>query len=369
MTIIDREPEAPGRSIGATIPFVLIIVLIVVGSILCALSLVPQWRSYEELSSVLAEQRLAVVATLTQSAIEQQDDLAVVQLQHDSAQETLTAAGSLFWTDIQVNAIIDRLYQYAAESEVVLSVLQNQANTRTSRSDYFVVRALQLQVDGGLPKLMNFMSRLRESTVASATVANLDIQQRGETGVMRFNLLLYTSRFASGDIFSLLPYLETPTILPPTPTVTNTPLPSATPTELPPSPTPTNTLPPSPTAVPSRTPTPLPPPATAIFTATPDLCVGAPVPLFAIGDTVVVDFNESTSLRVLTQPRVDTSVATTLMHVYDGERLSIVGGPVCGVWNGRKLWYWRVIARDHEGWVGAGTSTRWLCPLSDPECG
>jgi hypothetical protein len=94
-------------------------------------------------------------------------------------------------------------------------------------------------------------------------------------------------------------------------------------------------------------------------------------PHFRVGDTVVVDFNQRGSLRILRSPGSDQ----TLAQAYDNHRLKLLDGPVCArSRNSGDVWYWRVhfktSAIETWGWAAEGVpNDRWMCPLSQPECG
>lgn len=101
-------------------------------------------------------------------------------------------------------------------------------------------------------------------------------------------------------------------------------------------------------------------------------CPGAPPLRFRVGEIVQVDFNHNGALRILRHPT--TGAEGTIMQAYDNYRLKLLDGPVCGKWNGRSVWYWRVHykGRDREvwGWAAEGIhGDHWMCPLVDPECG
>lgn len=363
------------------LPLLVIALAFIASGIICGLTIIPGYQSYQAASSELNDGQQILSDHMTQLADEQQADLAVVRLQFDAAKKSQENAAQGFWTDLQVSAVLDRLYQYATESGATLTLLQStvpkQTNRQTGRQatqePVYAVRTLQLEVDGSIPQLMNFLSRIRENALPSVTIDNVAMDQRTGQGVLRMNFAMYTSPYASGDVFSLLPNWSTPSPVPPTPTASDTPTITMTPTEtiIPPTATPAPaTFTASPTTTPSATLTPIPSTATPTPSFTPDTCHGAPPAQFKVGDTAFVHFSEEMSLRVLTRPRTDPSmIINTIIQAYDGEQLLIIGGPVCGEWNGNKLWYWNVSIRGYTGWVGEATSdARWLCPVDDKLC-
>lgn len=130
------------------------------------------------------------------------------------------------------------------------------------------------------------------------------------------------------------------------------------------------TLTPTATATATFTPTftasPLP---TATFTPTldPDLCNGRST-AHAIGDTVVVDFNEQTSVSAL-RLWFDLYAERRMVvaQAYDNQTLELLAGPEC--FQGR--WHWQAqLQSGHIGWVQESDDfgDLFLCPFSTPEC-
>jgi len=96
-------------------------------------------------------------------------------------------------------------------------------------------------------------------------------------------------------------------------------------------------------------------------------CPGTEPTPFTVGQTVVIDFNVTGALRIMT--RVDGGANQTIVQAYDDQSLRLLDGPVCGIWNTQPAWYWYVDYRGYRGWAAEGTNdTRWLCPADTPEC-
>lgn len=397
----ERTSSFSPAGLLSLLPFILVVVLFVGSAVFCALSVIPPWRTYETLSAEGTAVSAAIAEQATVQAQAQLENAQVMRGQAANAGDDLEVAADVFWNDVQIDGVLDRLYGYADASSVTLTMLQSPqaAPARQARvgrdgeavaAPAYSVRVLQLQVNGTLPQLMNFIARLREAVIPSVVVSNLAMDERQErggnaVGTLRLEMLIYTSQFASGEVFASLPELITPSPVPPTPTLpppTETPTPTLTPS---PSPTFTPSLTPSPSPTFTATTTPLPPtatplpptatpiPPTATYTPTPvpttDLCPGAPPSLFEVGDPAVVDFNEESSLRILSRARTDQSDISTVMQAYDNDYLQLIAGPVCGEWQGLKVWYWNVSIGSATGWVGeASVQNRWLCPADNQEC-
>jgi hypothetical protein len=100
------------------------------------------------------------------------------------------------------------------------------------------------------------------------------------------------------------------------------------------------------------------------------LCPNAPPTIFQVGDTVQVDFNRGGALPLTTSPQGAGDGSDEIMDAYDNDRLLILGGPVCGRSRNRWRWYVRHLDTGIEGWASEAIPTdRWMCPLSNPECG
>lgn len=150
-------------------------------------------------------------------------------------------------------------------------------------------------------------------------------------------------------------------------------VPSLVPTEvsLQASPTTRNTNTPIRVVSATRTPRPTRPTRTRRATAVPlseTLCGGV-VTRFDIGDTVVVDFNESEALRILRY--YNSGPDQTLAQAYDNEELHLDNGPVCFA----RQWYWlitiqKATGRSYTGWAAETdpNGRPFMCPESSSEC-
>ena len=355
---------------------------------------VPQVRTNESLSTQIAAVSAEVSARQTAEAAEAQAAITRLQGQLVLIDDTLKDAAGRFWKERQVDTILDRLYGYAHAAGVELTQLQAQVNGQSNGgrsaqaepvnvSAGYGVHVLRLQVNGATPQLMNFMARIREASISTISFSNVAFSSRGaaqsDGGSLTFDVLVYISPHASGDVELTVPDLDTPTPVPPTMTPTFTPSP------VPPRPTlrPTTTPLPSLIAVPTFTPMPtltLHPTATAtVPTPTPQVemtvpptdtaCPGAAPSLFTAGETVVVDFNGIGALRIMSW--IGDNGASTLTQVYNDDRLQLLAGPTCGTWEGAPVWYWYVESERQKirGWAGEASPTeRWMCPLDNPEC-
>jgi hypothetical protein len=244
----------------------MLIVLIGLGNVLVGLTgIVPALRAHEQLVGEVAAGRQALTDRAAKKG--QQTEADTLQLQINSAKAKLDKAASGFWTELQLNGIVDRMYEYADSSGVKIANLQSQQpqsgqGAQNKKTNAFDVRIFRLQVEGTAPQLLNFVARIRELSLPTVTIANLNITRSDTQSTLTVNLQVLTSPFASGEVFSTLPKISTPTRIPSSATPTLTPTSTSTPTITPsPSATPTATatLKPTATAIPG-TPTLVPAP-------------------------------------------------------------------------------------------------------------
>lgn len=334
-------------------PLMLIIAIAFGNAMLCSLTILPQWRTHEQLMTDVGTNQKAADTKI--GAQSQQNDTTVLNAQIDSAQTSLNQSAQDFLTQDQADALVGSLYTYADANGVQITNIQAQQSGTTAKGQAVLVddtrpydiRVFRVQALGRTPQLMAFVTSIREAAVQSVTLTNLAIKSEQSLSRLTMDILLFTSPYASGTVLDNLP---APIVLmTPIPAVSS-PTPSAAVTVVAVVPTPTELAPISPTA-----------------TSLP-ACTGAPPTQFQVGDTAVVDFNQIGALRIL--PEVSTHAVSALGQAYDNDRLTILAGPVCGVWKKSGVWYWYVQRKNIRGWVGEAASAddRWLCPVSNPEC-
>ena len=353
---------------------ILIILMTIFGLVLYSVRfLLPEWQTYEVLSSGVSTQQAAIETQV--AAQDNSDSLVILQSQVERVQTQLHENSTIFLTRAEADEVLNRLYSYAYARGVRVIQLQSQSSsqgTPTSEASAYETMVLQLQVNGPVANLMDFIAHIREASLLGVSIGTIGVNRaEGETS-LTMTVYIYTSPYASGSVLNQLPS-PTPT-LPATPdTPTPTPTLTSTPTATP-SPTYTATIiPPTLTATYTET---LPPTATTEGTQAPTLtplptepmveCPGAPTSIFRIGDMAVVDFNEMGALRVLADP--NGSVMATRTQAYDNDQLEIIAGPVCV--NNNYYWYIRNLSgNDTLGWVAEATvDQRFLCPADNPEC-
>lgn len=317
--------------------WVIVGVVLIVNIMLAAGLMLPGIMGYTQADDSLLKAQ--VMLQSTQQARGQ--DIPVLQLQVERASTTVAEQVQQFLSEDQIEDILNLIYTYAEQTNVIIASMQSEPIDEQSETNY--IRTFKLQVEGSASDLMNFIIHFKESTLPSVQISRPGIIAQADSHLLNMDVNLYVSQLAPGNALAALPTLVIPQAV------------ALFPTEPPPTATPLPALPPD--------------YETAVMQQ-PEICGDAPQPLFSVGETVVVDFNVDTSLRILAEPRVDGGDAEILANVQDNAVLKLIGSPVCGIWEGKSVWYWQVEYGSVIGWAGeAISSDRWMCSIEEPECG
>ncbi len=211
-------------------PFALA-VLLILGNIFFAVRIIlPAWNTNRDLNTQVADGQ--AVAARAMQPTESETDL--LQARVENSQADLDAAAQIFLSGDAADGILDRIYQYAAESMVEITALQLQPTTPLAADDSYEARIFVLEVQGITPYLMSFLIRIRELAAPGVVLNNLNIINN----TLKMELRLYTSSFAPERDLADSPEPIIPvslrisaTPIPPTPmpSITPDPLVSATP--------------------------------------------------------------------------------------------------------------------------------------------
>jgi LysM repeat protein len=192
-----REYIPSGAQLYSLLAVVIIIVTAIGDILFVRFSIVPQWQTRNELASQLTEaQQQLLEAEMAQEA---GPDRLTEQLA--AAQAKLDEAAQLFFSESQAAEVLNKLYQYASESDVEIANLQNQSAPDEEKKDVYDVKTFQIQVDGSVPNLIAFVSRIREATFKSFMISNVSIVENELEGghTLTMNVTLYTSPYSSGE--------------------------------------------------------------------------------------------------------------------------------------------------------------------------
>jgi LysM repeat protein/Tfp pilus assembly protein PilO len=189
-------------------PLLALVAIIVIGLgyfLFINSSILPQLRARREIASQLASAEIEL--RKAEKAQEGAPDRLKEQVA--TAQATLNEAASVFLSESQAAEVLNKLYQYASESGVEVTDMQAQPSPEEKKSVYDV-RAFRLQVEGALPKLTDFVSRIKEAALKSFVITNVNITEGEELHTLTMDIALYTSPYSSGGV------VQTPGVTPAT---------------------------------------------------------------------------------------------------------------------------------------------------------
>lgn len=157
-----------------------------------AVSILPQLKVRQELSSRLTAAQQAVLdAQLSQGVAtgELREKLA-------NAEAALSEAASLFFAEAEAADMLNRLYQYASESGVEIADMQAVEQEQEEKLTYDV-RKFQLRVAGPVQGLLRFMSLIKEAANRSLIIDQIKIAEEDGQSVLMMDAVLYTSPYAT----------------------------------------------------------------------------------------------------------------------------------------------------------------------------
>jgi len=226
---MEESSGSPLQRIFRLLPILMIGMLIMGMVLFAATSIFPRWREYQSIYNDLQSAQQSIDA---QASARADENLAILQSQIDSVQNSLAEAASAFMTSEQAEGLLDQFYTYAQLSGVQITSLQaqqsavsasdnsNQSTGKKPDSDQpdstvaldaaFDVQAFRLRVDGNVSGLMTFVARLREASVPGILVTNLDLRSGIDQNTLMMDVLIYSSPFASGETYLNLPEVVLP---------------------------------------------------------------------------------------------------------------------------------------------------------------
>jgi tetratricopeptide (TPR) repeat protein len=156
-------------------------------------SIIPPLKDRGELipKLTLAEKELIEAKRAQEEAPER------LKEQVATAQAKLNEVATVFLSESQASEALNNLYQYAIESGVEIVNFQTQPSPEEKKRAYDV-RIFRLEVEGTLPKLVKFMSRIRGAALKSFIITNVNITEGEELHSLAMNITLYVSPYSSG---------------------------------------------------------------------------------------------------------------------------------------------------------------------------
>lgn len=191
-----------------------VVIVIALADVLFAWKFIlPAWQDRRELASQLASAEKALEDALKA----QEASPEKLQKEIATAEAALNDAAGAFLSDSQASEVLNKLYQYAGQSQVEIASLQTQpAPPDEEKKESYDVKEFRLQAVGPLPNLVDFVSQIKEAAFESFVIDNVNIAQGGEGAeqeqhTLGMDITLYTSSLSSGAVVQ------------PTPGVTATP--------------------------------------------------------------------------------------------------------------------------------------------------
>jgi tetratricopeptide (TPR) repeat protein len=163
-------------------------------------SVLPQVQIRRELTARLASAQ----AGLIEAKGSQEDAPGRITHQLATAQARLDHAADVFLSDDQAAEALSRLYDHADASEVTITALQAQPDPK-GQEGVVASRRFGLAVEGSLPRLIDFVSRIEWTAVEGFNVTNLQIVEGDTLHVLTLDITLFTSPYSTGKGASGLP--------------------------------------------------------------------------------------------------------------------------------------------------------------------
>jgi len=198
----------PSKGVLYSLLAVVAMLIIGVGDFLFASSSIfPQVRARTELISQVASAR----EQLTQAQSAQDEAPQRLTRQLAAAETRLEEAANVFLTDSQAAEALSKLYDYAEASDVEIATFQ--AGTEpTEKSGIYDTRRFRLTVEGALPRLVDFVSRIEWAALESFNVDNVSITEGETLHLLTLDIILYTSIYSTAEGAIVQPIATRPAI-------------------------------------------------------------------------------------------------------------------------------------------------------------
>jgi LysM repeat protein/Tfp pilus assembly protein PilO len=180
---------------------VVVIVMVLANILFVWRFVLPAWQDRREKASELAvAQKELEEALKVQEA--SPDEL---RKQVEAAQDKLDDAANVFFSDSQAAEALNKLYQYASESQVEIANRQVIPIPEEEKKASYDVGKYKLQVNGSLPNLVDFVARIEEAVFEGFVISNVNITQGGEgeeqaQHTLSMDIALYNSPYSTGVV-------------------------------------------------------------------------------------------------------------------------------------------------------------------------
>ena len=225
-----KEHVPSGERLYSLLAFIVIIAIGLGYVFYIRSSILPHLQVRNELTLQLA----AAEQQLVQAQRSQEESPEGLEEQLAEAQAALDEAASIFLSEAEAAEVLNRLYQYADESDVEIVSLQERgtgegeaeaaaegAGTgeaeaegagegteagagagagegKQEKKDTYDVRVFRLEVEGAPSDLIAFVSRIEEAAYKGFVITNVNIAEGEERPILTMDITLYTSPYSSG---------------------------------------------------------------------------------------------------------------------------------------------------------------------------
>ena len=162
--------------------------------LLLALAIVPQWRTWQQLT----DQKSAAQRALKEARESQAVAPEMLRSQIADAQAKLNKAVELFLSEAEATDALDRLYLYARESGVEIADMHAQP-IEAQPDALYEAQTFQLRVVGDLRDLISFVSRIEETANEAFAITDVAITEGQPLHSLTMGITLYTSARSSEE--------------------------------------------------------------------------------------------------------------------------------------------------------------------------
>jgi hypothetical protein len=201
------------------LPLILLLLISMGLSMLTVSRVLPPLQEYQILAAEFEDKQAELAA---RNAVSSDDDILILEARIVDSTETLTTLASGLLTELQADALLNRLYLYADVSGVEIRNLQLQAqatprNTRqqvTTTSSYSV-RTFRIELIGSVDALLDFVTLFQEAALPSVSLSGLSLNSSTTGGTLTMLMTVYSSLYADGSALASMPVIEvTPEVAP-----------------------------------------------------------------------------------------------------------------------------------------------------------
>ena len=176
-----------------------IIVISVLGDlVLIGVSVSPKWQVWTQVSERLiqAQEHLALAEHQQQGRTVEQTESEIAEVE-----QKLRERGDTFLSKAEAAEALNHVYRYADETGVGITRLEGRpADQEEDGSPLYDLRTFDVEANGSIEALINFMGSIEESAHPGFIVTGVDIGATEDGPGLRMTILLYTSPYAEADL-------------------------------------------------------------------------------------------------------------------------------------------------------------------------